>query len=382
MRWRGAMLLSCGFLCACGALFGIDSLENVDCVGDACADGGADGRAHPTESGLDGAPDGGNTDALQPDAATPCANDASVTRDCTGVSTDICNDVRHCGDCNGACADPSDETRACIEGRCVDFTFVHWTMKGAGDFVVTDAGDVLDRRTSMLWRRRVGEQQDFSDGAYRACHILGGHWRLPTRVELASVIRYDLPPDASIDPTLFPGAAEGLCFWSLSQHLGQRFSADLVRGLILNQTVFAQCDVRCVKRFAGASADRFDVDVASDTVYDRVTNLTWQRRVNPNGADADTVLYTQTEAENACASPNRLPTIQELYTIVDERVADAAAPILAEPFAGEPVDGEYISANRLYGVDGGDSWVLIKDGRSVPSGGGYRHNVRCVRDGR
>jgi hypothetical protein len=139
---------------------------------------------------------------------------------------------------------------------------------------------------------------------------------------------------------------------------------------------YLTCNAQCVQRFEAApGAERFVS--SADTVYDPVTNLTWQRHVSPTTVTWD-------EAPTKCPLGFRLPTIQELYTVIDERTPDAGAPTLAPPFAGEPAGSaaSYWSSTGAHDSDPSTSkWYLQGDGISGTSNKDGSLYARCVRTG-
>ncbi|MDB4976790.1 MAG: putative secreted protein [Myxococcaceae bacterium] len=143
-------------------------------------------------------------------------------------------------------------------------------------------------------------------------------WRLPSMIELASLFdTYRPAAEAGIDTAVF-GDTDVHVFVSESMAMtgvapfpswGVNFK---VRLTILQLAFPGQ--VRCVRAgrappFATPN-DRYIVDVASDTVADRATGLVWQRTVSPT-------LYSVAEAEKHCPAGLRMPTPNELLTLVE-----------------------------------------------------------------
>lgn len=121
----------------------------------------------------------------------------------------------------------------------------------------------------------------------------------------------------------------------------------------------------------GTPADRYEVNLAADTVLDRRTGLTWQRSV----AQAQ---YNQADGKTLCTGLSggwRLPSFKELLTLVDPTRAN---PSIDPVFANTPAaqfwtdTADAQAANR--------AWMIsFADGRTV---GVYRdglRRVRCVR---
>ncbi len=81
-----------------------------------------------------------------------------------------------------------------------------------------DGGVVVDRVTSLRWRVAVGVQMATLAQATAYCAELDGGWRLPTRIELVSLIDFARQGPA-IDPTFVADDAGTLItakFWTAS----------------------------------------------------------------------------------------------------------------------------------------------------------------------
>jgi hypothetical protein len=119
-----------------------------------------------------------------------------------------------------------------------------------------------------------------------------------------------------------------------------------------------------------APANRFVT--GSGTVYDNKTKLTWMQ---PTTDD----IYTWEEAKSHCAGQGagwRLPTLKELYTIVDVRRWEPAADTNYFP---DTRNDWYWSSTPLYGSPN-EAWFI---NFSLGIGGHYgvtdENYVRCVR---
>jgi hypothetical protein len=85
---------------------------------------------------------------------------------------------------------------------------------------LTTAGVVKDNVTGLTWQRVVSGTKVTFDGANTYCGslVLAGFsdWRVPTRIELVSIIDYTAAPlAAKIDSTAFPGTPVG-AHWTAS----------------------------------------------------------------------------------------------------------------------------------------------------------------------
>jgi hypothetical protein len=125
---------------------------------------------------------------------------------------------------------------------------------------------------------------------------------------------------------------------------------------------------------AKATAPACRYTIGNDTVLDKETTLTWQRHLEPNG-------MMSAEADTYCANLPlegggwRVPTIQELLTLLDDSSfnpamdtnAFPAAPYIcwsSSPDSAKPVDRWFVD------FEDGDSAI------SIPTN---IFRVRCVR---
>lgn len=241
-------------------------------------------------------------------------------------------------------------------------------------------GEVTDQVTGLIWQRAVDTTLfTWNDARQRcACATVDGHggWRLPSRIELASLADWTVS-DPAIDGDAFPDTPAD-AFWSASPMVEDPGLA----WLVYFGTGFSSYDdyatlhhVRCVRGQPAAvlaPPDRYQID--GGTVFDRQTLLTWQQAEPP-------MAITWGDADAYCTSLAlagggwRLPSIGELQTIVDESrspSADAAAfPTIDTVY--------YWSSSRVVG-DPAHAWAAF-----FANGSTYRMSittpewVRCVR---
>lgn len=125
-----------------------------------------------------------------------------------------------------------------------------------------------------------------------------------------------------------------------------------------------------------ASAPGGRYTIASGTVYDTKTHLTWQQ-------SAWSSTYTQADAVSHCSTLGlngatwRLPTMKELLTIVDLSVAPPGPTIDSTAFPGTPTG--YFWSSTLYTGTPGSAWsVLFYYGFSYGNDVSNTSFVRCV----
>lgn len=181
------------------------------------------------------------------------------------------------------------------------------------------SGVVLDRVTGLMWQRDASAPGAFADAeAGCAALELAGFcdWRLPTRIELVSLVDFTRSTPA-LD-AVFP-TANGE-FWSTSVVGNNRWrigtdGATRVSSEAMAPTAIARC-VRVQKPHT-APDEHYELGGQSpnDWVKDKGTGLTWQRRV---GTDT----FSFADAKAHCASWGdggfRVPSMKELQTLVDE----------------------------------------------------------------
>jgi len=265
----------------------------------------------------------------------------------------------------------------------------------------TVAGIVSDQVTGLSWERQL-TGHTASEGctvnitgllycplryaaAYCAASRLGGFadWRVPTVTELISLVDFTqwYP---SIDGVAFPETPYE-SFWSSTRfgdgQLDYAWQVSFALGS--NSPIFIDqpVHVRCV-RTGGAPPPRCApagerYQVSGDQATDVLTGLTWQRGVgssqtSPAQAAADCA---------ALGSGFRVPSIKELYTLVDYRVTQSSATPLDLTVFDRPQSFFWSSS-----VDIGDYmsiWVLdLQDGNGGPSVAGPSYTngaIKCVR---
>jgi hypothetical protein len=231
----------------------------------------------------------------------------------------------------------------------IDSSWADWPMPNGPADVVAGApnpdsytdnrdGTVTDNVTGLMWQQTVPSIHDFPFGcpwadAVAYCQTLTlasySDWRLPSRIELVSLVdeeRYDARTIGrlSIDPTYFPNTPGTHYFWSSSPKAGRgsphAWAVHFLSPDTVSPDITETNAVRCVRSAspaASAPAERYVM--ASGTVYDTRTKLTWQQTVPSE-------THTWADAKTHCAGVGaslggtgwRLPTIKELQTIVDD----------------------------------------------------------------
>jgi hypothetical protein len=208
-------------------------------------------------------------------------------------------------------------------------------------YSISDDGTVRDDVTGLVWQQTPPSTQYTWAGAKTYCStlsILGGRtWRLPTPIELASLIDDSVAsPGPTIYATAFPATPAGNYWTSLpavdatpASAWAVGFSGGFVDIYPTSMTFYLRCVSvgPSVSTDAGAPPARY-TNVGA-TVYDAGTRLTWQQFPAPTP-------LTWTDATAYCASSIvanlggtgwRLPTKKELLTLVDFSVGDPGPTI-------------------------------------------------------
>ncbi len=238
---------------------------------------------------------------------------------------------------------------------------------------------VIDNVTQLKWQRKVENVTFTWSDAVSYCEnfMLGGEtWRLPTRIELLSIIDYTQPGPV-IDTNVFPGTPSER-FWSASPFADGPADAWSVHfgfaTTIANTTEKANAyRARCVAQRSEAQAQRYTSQ--GGTVYDSLTKLTWQKEV-PEAS------YAWKEAGDFCTALDldgtgwRLPSVSELQTLVDETKSNPAIDL--NTFPGTP--SEYFWTSSVLPRFTSYVWtVYFGFGLSTFFDVNQSRHVRCVR---
>src|SRR5207248_9459216 len=136
--------------------------------------------------------------------------------------------------------------------------------------------------TGLTWEAAVDDTAYTQDAAVARCAAMGGGWRLPTRLELVSLVDYTLAAPGPTINAVFANTP-GSVFWTASSYYGDAgdewyvgFDEGYSDYGIINQSNL----VRCVRPPAPrCHAARYAVQ-AGGVVLDEATGLTWQRTLD------------------------------------------------------------------------------------------------------
>lgn len=241
---------------------------------------------------------------------------------------------------------------------------------------------VVDQVTQLIWQIAPDPQARTWSDAMAYCASLTSTdtpWRVPSRVELMSIVDYTATPAVGTPALQIPRAAT--TFWTSSHEAGDNSAAWTVNfaGGVTTTILTAamvgtnNAHVRCVRsRRSGVRAARYVI--ASGVVTDTQTGLSWQQV-------PESQPLSETDAAAACAELQlgstgwRLPSIGELQTLVDETRHGPSIDPTA--FPDTPAD-YFWSQSPLDGSPGFD-WAMSFDyGLALVMNSGAPRYVRCV----
>jgi hypothetical protein len=223
---------------------------------------------------------------------------------------------------------------ACV-GDAGGSMFANWPMPDPSTsgtarsqtYDTTSTEVVVDRVTHLTWQRNLDPKSYPWPEAesYCRCLAVGGHddWRLPTRIELVSIVDFTKPSPA-IDSNAFP-VAPGDYFWTSSPLVGHSSAYWYVYffdGNTHSTDMNSAYRVRCVGGTFVAPPNRYTMP-GDGTVLDTATGLGWQQSL-------DTTARNWQDAQAYCAGLAlaggrwRLPNMKELQTLIDESTMDPA----------------------------------------------------------
>jgi hypothetical protein len=267
-------------------------------------------------------------------------------------------------------------------------------------------GTVTDNVTHLMWQQTPlgadgGAYPAFVSGdapAYCTGLTLAGHsdWRLPSVIELVSIVDYSAPNDTPLVNAVFAGTPLNW-FWTADADLGAgtvwavHFQYGYAQYPSIPNDPFP---VRCVRGggpgpFAstpsGAPPGRYTVQGTggATTVYDNVTHLTWQQQgpdggTFATGGPSDAVAYCAGVTLNGMQA--RVPTVNELFSLYDfSNPGSTTAAIDPTYFPGTPANLPFWSSTTAV-ISTYETWsVFFSGGGTQPSPDTTTYYaVRCV----
>ncbi len=282
--------------------------------------------------------------------------------------------------------------------------FAGWPMPNSNgsdsnphSWTYPEPGIIDDTMTGLRWRKRPSDVPYTLNQGKAYCQALpGGPWRVPSRLELLTIQHWGgtTPTAGRAAPCFLPDTFEeddGGSHYSLSSTLfadpdsgtdGWAVATDFC-GPVPTVTTVPQY-VRCVK---GAPAKpKFELSKCG-IVRDLGAKLEWQRAVQGNktfkGTPGSTSIFEYCAALKLGPPGDdsgwRVPTQQEVYSIIDTRLTEPA--INQKLFQGVPQSGRILSST-IYDREMGlnvISAVFIETGLQDAVADIHIGYVSCVR---
>jgi hypothetical protein len=235
-------------------------------------------------------------------------------------------------------------------------------------------GTITDLVTGLTWEATVDGKEYMQDEAVARCAGKGTDWRLPSRLELVSLVDYSIAAPGPTINAIFKDTP-ATTYWTASAYYGDvgddwyvGFDAGYSDYGIRNQGGL----VRCVRSAPlQCRVSRYQPQ-PNGTVYDQASGLIWQRTVDPG-------YYKWGDALKYCASLGagwRVPSLTEAQTIIDDEKEDPAVDPNA--FPDTPADDFWTSSPKADGS--GAAWYIdFFYGASDSDVPERTFRVRCVR---
>ncbi|HTB56577.1 MAG TPA: DUF1566 domain-containing protein [Polyangia bacterium] len=299
-------------------------------------------------------------------------------------------------------ATTTDGGAACSYQPPSEYIYARWPMPNPASSGLpnpasyTDNGDgtVTDDVTKLVWQKAVTSSQAYSwCDAINYCAALtlaGRTWRLPTRIELLSLVDFTRTGPA-INTTAFPSVPGGKYHWTSSPWVVSQIATKPQDSWIVNfsEGLTSNAGDRTAAEYArcvsapdeGALPSPRYLSVATGEVQDVDTKLIW-------ATTASTTTTDFASAQTACSGLGlnghtwRTPSIKELSTLVDEvpPISKVSPAIDTTTFADTAATTPYWSSSLYGGMSASahDPWVInYEDGFTE-----YNQTaalVRCVR---
>jgi hypothetical protein len=190
-------------------------------------------------------------------------------------------------------------------------------------------GTIIDNVTGLTWEATVDGKEYMQDEAVAHCAAKGPDWRLPSRLELVSLVDYSIAAPGPTINAIFKDTP-ATTFWTASAYYGDvgddwyvGFDAGYSDYGIQNQGGL----VRCVRSAPVTCRVSRYSQRPSGTIYDLASGLGWQRTLDPGS-------YTWGDALKYCAGLGagwRVPSLTEAQTIIDDAKEHPAVDTSAFP---------------------------------------------------
>jgi len=253
-------------------------------------------------------------------------------------------------------------------------------------YVANADGTVTDMTSGLIWEGGAGADSQMRPSADAYCRSKGDGWRLPTRLELVSLLDVAAPLSfPAINWTYFPGTRP-LGYWTSSDYAGASgfvWTVSFLDGTTAHSLRVddgTEAPVRCVRAPAPRCASpRYQIQ-RDGFVLDETTGLTWEQQ--------DTGALTWSAAMTRCASLGpgwRLPSLNELQTIVDDTKSAPAIdrdvfPLVSGGAPCTPAVPVNFWTSSAFSSAPVNKWIVsFGDGTTSFKGPTESSRARCVR---
>lgn len=204
----------------------------------------------------------------------------------------------------------------------------------APKFTVTNENVAFDTTTNLSWWRQTIPSNSW-ETASATCASFPGGYRLPTRLELVTILDFGRTSGPLVDPTVFPGAKEE-AYWTASRYV--HITPDAMDYWTVNLCTDCEPEIQfqivhanlsgpsrsalCVRGEPYLTGPFEEVRVDGQGVgllRDLKTGLVWfSDAKDTSGFSWQEALAFCEESQWSGQTDWRLPTIKELQTVVDE----------------------------------------------------------------
>jgi hypothetical protein len=225
---------------------------------------------------------------------------------------------------------------------------------------------VRDAVTGLVWEKTPIAQTMTWQAALDYCTQKGDGFSLPTRIELTSIVD-NTQSGAKVGSPLFVFQPKAGWTWASTPWVvNSRKTVDPPLSWFINLSqgdsnnslsqLAASAYARCVRVPQTQQLATAHYTVASGTVRDNYTGLTWQQ-----AHSADTPTFTSAQAAVHCTQQGagwRLPSLNELASVVDDVPSGNVSPAVDHvAFPGLSKDQWYWSASP-HGTSTTEQWML------------------------
>lgn len=200
--------------------------------------------------------------------------------------------------------------------------------------------DIVDDVTGLSWHKSIGKAQSHENARFH-CETTPGEYRLPTRLELATLLDYSGRYPLYIDQSVFVEATPDL-YWTDTV---DNDAANSYLAIDFNPN--SQAEFQIFDHYEGTAAralcvrkdttsfivGSFDVSGQENLfLRDARTGLMWTRTIRQESGAWKAASQACRDAPEGGYHDLRLPNLKELLTIIDDSIAHADTISSFEPF--------------------------------------------------